>query len=283
MSSMLVKDLPKRLITSSIVIGIVGLLIYFSQNKFFSPIFGCVLALLSCVGLYEYVKMIEKKQIFLSKAVMFVCATFLIFAFYLHSQLIGYKLLPIVAFCLALFLVYMSRFNKIEGALSYIALFSFGLLYIVIPIGLILPIIYFKGGDGRLWLVYVIVVTKIADIGGYFGGKLLGKHKLAEKISPNKTIEGALVGFLFSVGSSWLFFFLFNAHLGLKLNGPTFVILGVILGTLGQIGDLLESLLKRDAGIKDSNVLPGLGGVLDMLDSLLFNIPFVFFFLKGVL
>jgi phosphatidate cytidylyltransferase len=276
------KDLSKRLFVSLISLTLIGIFIYLSQNKFFMPILALLLTSVALVGLYEYIKMIEKKNIFLNKWILFFSAFILLFSFYLYSQINGLKILPIFVFFFASFVIFISKFNNFEGAISYLGLSLFGLLYIVIPLGLLFPILYFKGQDGRLWLVYLISVTKIADVGGYFGGKLFGKHKLAPKLSPNKTVEGAIIGFFCSVLLSFLFYNFFRSQPNFYFSSAFFVLLGAIFGVLSQVGDLAESLLKRDAGIKDSNSIPGLGGILDMIDSLLFNIPILFFLLEGL-
>jgi len=124
-----------------------------------------------------------------------------------------------------------------------------------------------------MWFIFLLVVTKISDIAGYFIGKTVGKRRLS-KISPNKTVEGSLAGLLAAVFSAYLFHFIFPVQLVEAL------ILGLIFGSLSQIGDLAESLLKRDAGVKDSNNLPGIGGVLDLLDSLVFTAPFLWIYLS---
>lgn len=122
----------------------------------------------------------------------------------------------------------------------------------------------------------------MTDMGAFFVGKKLGRHQLAAQISPKKTVEGAIGGLVTAVISSalipplasWI-----DSPFALQVTLWQTLILGCLIGILSQIGDLGESLLKRDAGIKDSNQLPGLGGVLDMIDSLVFTLPLGYFFL----
>jgi phosphatidate cytidylyltransferase len=136
--------------------------------------------------------------------------------------------------------------------------------------------------DGRWWLLYLLVVTKMTDTGGFFVGKKFGKEKLAPYISPKKTIEGALGGFLAGILSSVAIMFLASIF-DPGAFGLTFaqsIWLGAGISLCAQIGDLSESLLKRDGGIKDSNQMPGLGGMLDIMDSLVFSTPLVYIFLK---
>jgi phosphatidate cytidylyltransferase len=148
--------------------------------------------------------------------------------------------------------------------------------------GMVLGILYLTGGqDGRWWMAYLLCVTKITDIGAYFAGSLWGRLKLAPHISPGKTIEGAIFGLACALGASFAFHLMsgVSAPGGFHLGTFEWLFLGLIFGLTGQFGDLSESLLKRDANKKDSNDLPGLGGVLDAVDSLLFNAPILYIYL----
>jgi phosphatidate cytidylyltransferase len=130
---------------------------------------------------------------------------------------------------------------------------------------------------GRIWLVFLLAVTMVGDAGAYFVGRALGRHSLAPVLSPKKTVEGLVGGVVFSLGTAALV-----RHLALpQLGMATAVGLGLSMAILGVVGDLFESLLKRSAGIKDtSSLLPGHGGVLDRIDSLLFAAPFLYLYLK---
>jgi phosphatidate cytidylyltransferase len=124
------------------------------------------------------------------------------------------------------------------------------------------------------WLVlYVIAVTWSTDAGAYFAGVRFGRHKLAPTLSPKKTIEGALGGLVAATAMSLAW--------GAWIELPWWhcLVLGPLLGTLGQVGDLCESALKRDLGIKDFGaLLPGHGGILDRFDSLLFTAPVAYYY-----
>jgi phosphatidate cytidylyltransferase len=122
-------------------------------------------------------------------------------------------------------------------------------------------------------LASLIVVVKLGDIGAYTVGRLIGRHKMAPVLSPGKTIEGACGAVAFAVLGSWLVAgLLFPYCLGMAVTG--WLLYGILVGLAGLFGDLAESLLKRDVGAKDSSEwLPGFGGVLDILDSILFAAP----------
>ncbi len=128
--------------------------------------------------------------------------------------------------------------------------------------------------EGVIWLTYAITVTFVSDTAAYAVGKLIGRHKLAPSISPGKTWEGAIGAVVAAAAVSAAFLLAIEPD-GMALGGA--ILLGAALSTLAQIGDLVESWLKRAAGAKDSGtVLPGHGGILDRLDSLLFVLPAVF-------
>ncbi|MCX8011479.1 MAG: phosphatidate cytidylyltransferase, partial [Ignavibacteria bacterium] len=135
---------------------------------------------------------------------------------------------------------------------------------------------YYKGG----YIIITIFSTIwICDSAAYFGGISLGKHRLLERISPKKSWEGAIFGLVFSIISVVI------AKLVLLdfLSWIDIFYIGLVVGIIGQLGDLVESMIKRNAGIKDSSTLiPGHGGVLDRFDSLLFVSPFVYFYLLYV-
>jgi phosphatidate cytidylyltransferase len=182
----------------------------------------------------------------------------------------------------------IQRFKKIKGALADIASEFFGLCYLVIPLSMMLGIILsmpIQDVDGRLWFLYLILVTKVTDVAGYFIGRLFGSQPLAQSLSPKKTIEGSVAGFVASVGLSCGFSSIIKYFFpGYAFHLPLMhaLVLGVLIASASLLGDLAESLLKRDATVKDSNKLPGVGGILDLLDSLLFSTPIVYFYLKIV-
>jgi phosphatidate cytidylyltransferase len=139
-------------------------------------------------------------------------------------------------------------------------------------------LIWLRGlSDGHLWIFFLISVAFCGDTFAFYGGKLFGKHKLSVKISPGKTVEGAILGLLGSVGMGYFFAILFFP----KFTSFRIIFLTSILGVICQLGDLWESVLKREAKVKDSGkLLPGHGGILDRVDSLFFSTPFLYYFLQ---
>lgn len=137
--------------------------------------------------------------------------------------------------------------------------------------------------DGNMYVLYFILVTKFSDLGAYVVGSLIGKHKMIPRISPGKTWEGfggaIVISTLISVAFAH---FLRDRLYGMNLMHA--IILGVLLSTAAVVGDLIESIFKREAKVKDSGRwFPGIGGILDLMDSLLFNAPLMYLYLRHVL
>ena len=272
-------DLPRRLIASSITIAIIVCLIVFAFHSIFQYFVAGFVALLAGIAIWEYEQFVKAKGGRIILPALIILSVIEVYSFFLGSAYVWLQSMPLVFFLIAFLVLFALHFKEQEGAIIDLAVSSFGLLYVAVPMGMVLGILYSQGVDGRWWITYLLVVTKITDMGAYFAGNLWGKRKLAPNISPKKTIEGAVFGLICAVMASFLF------HLGSDYAGTfhlgmfEWLFLGLILGAVGQFGDLSESLLKRDANKKDSNALPGLGGVLDALDSILFNAPIIYIYL----
>lgn len=279
-------DLNRRLIVSSVVGAAVTALIVFSSNTVVSLVLMLVVAALAGIGVWEYAQLAVEKEIRPRDGLMIIFAALEVGAFYASLVFVDFPQLPVLVLACAAIVFFLAHFKQTCNALPNIAVQFFGVCYVAVPLSLLLGVLYpfpHHGApqEGKWWLAYLIVVTKITDVGAYFVGRLWGSHKLSPHLSPKKTVEGAIAGLvcavLMSVGMHFL---------GVNYSGGTFhlsltesIWLGVLIGVFGQIGDLAESLLKRDAVVKDSNTLPGLGGILDLVDSLLLTTPVLYFFL----
>jgi len=166
----------------------------------------------------------------------------------------------------------MTRYEKPGGVMANIAASVFSLVYVGVMLGFAVQL-RFDWGVGAMatWILSV----KMGDTGAYTVGRLFGRHKLCPVLSPGKTIEGAAGALLFASLGAWIGFRWFASDPPTTALGPwSWLVFGLLMGVLGMIGDLAESLLKRDVGCKDSSAwMPGFGGILDMLDSLLLTAP----------
>lgn len=158
--------------------------------------------------------------------------------------------------------------NRIDGALSKTALALFAVVYISYFLSLAYHISSLSGGN--YLLITIIVAIWTTDTFAYFCGMLLGKHRNIFKVSPKKSLEGYFSGIIGAALSSYLLYRLFQGSFTLLQAA----LIAVSAGIFGQFGDLIESMIKRDVGVKDSsNIIPGHGGVLDRFDSFLIAVP----------
>ncbi len=240
--------------------------------------FALVVALITAMAMFEFFNMIQRKRLPVYRYFGITVGSLIPVSIYFKFEPTqGWEFLLITAVCLTVFLLQFTK-RKTENATSGIAITIFAIFYIswffsflvkIRVTDLIVP-------DGRMMVAFLLIVTKTGDIGAYFFGKYLGAHQLIPKISPKKSIEGAIGGFLCSFLSAFL-----CAKMMPQIELIHIAILGVLLGILGQIGDLSESLIKRDCMVKDSSMAFGsFGGMLDLIDSLLFTCPLFYFYIR---
>lgn len=281
-------DLKKRMVVSSITAIATAFLILFANYMLAQWLIVLLLGTLAILSVWEYVQLVKAKKIELAFWLLAILTGLFILANY--AAILDHRLSVLVqAVVVAFFFsVFLFNFYRIQGAILNVATSFFGALYIAVPIGLMLKILYPASisdhfSDGRLWLTYLIVVTKMTDMAAYFAGKSLGKAKLAPHLSPRKTVVGAIAGFFSAVVVSVLFSLISRGvpHDVFYMTLMESIVMGSFIGVFGQLGDLAESLLKRDASVKDSNAIPGFGGALDLVDSLLFTIPIVYLFMRA--
>ena len=242
--------------------------------------FGWLLALivtsLIIGALFEFFNMVEKKGIYIYKYFgIFVGAVIPLSIYFKFELTKGWELLFVVSLLTILFLLqFMRRTNT--DAIAGISVTLFGILYISWFFSFVIKVNFLPLGTKLL--ASLILITKSGDIGAYLVGTRWGKHALIPRISPKKSTEGTLGGIMFSILAAMA------AGAFLPFSYLHLVGLGAFLGVIGQFGDLSESLIKRDCQVKDSgNLFPGLGGVLDLLDSLLFTAPAFYFYMSIIL
>jgi phosphatidate cytidylyltransferase len=180
-------------------------------------------------------------------------------------------------------------FTKSDGTPSISAASAtlLGVFYVPFLSAFISALIYFTPRDsqglltGHYYLLYLAAVTKFSDCGAYVVGSLFGKHPMIPDISPKKTWEGFAGALLIPASISWLMFKLLPSQLSLIVSNERALILGISIAAVAVVGDLAESLVKRATGTKDSgHFIPGIGGALDLVDSLLFTGPLFYLYLR---
>ncbi len=285
-----------RRLCSTLILWVVILAAMFSSNRILSDgVFVFLIGTLALAGLWEFYGMAERCQLPVFRQTGLVGGGILMLGTFAHFQgWLGihgtparvndfensFLILFVLGLCVRLF---VSR--KVSSGMTAMAVTLLGLMYVPWLLNFIQKINFFPGldGGGKFYVLYLILVTKFSDMGAYVVGSLLGRHKMIPRISPGKTWEGFAGAVLVSTGASVVFVKCFHDHLrGMSLEHS--LILGVLLSTAAVVGDLIESMFKREAGLKDSGRLfPGIGGILDLLDSLLFNAPIMYLYLRHIL
>lgn len=223
--------------------------------------------MLIIAGLYEFFYMVEKKGVRLFKAMGLVVGAFIPITIYFRLGVQeGLQFFFIVVALFALFVLELTKKDTHQAILSLSAT-VFGVIYISWCFSFIIRIRQLP--EGALLTGFLILVTKSSDVGAYLWGRKFGRTALIKRVSPKKSLEGAIGGFFTSIGVGIVYSF-FVASIGFMEK----FFLIIILAFLSQLGDLFESLLKRDCQVKDSGkLLPGMGGILDVIDSLIFTAP----------
>jgi phosphatidate cytidylyltransferase len=283
-----------RRLLSFVVLWTIVLVALFSANPLLSNyVFLVIMVFLAVTGLAEFYGLVEKRELVCFKwwgllgGLLLMIGTFLNLTGLVGTSgsparvndfETGFLILFVLGLCLRQF---FSRSNT-AGILA-ISTTLFGLMYVPWLLNFIQKINFFLHVEGHYYLLYFILITKISDSGAYAVGSLIGRHKMIPRISPGKTWEG----FGGAVVSSILASVLFVHFLGARMAGMNYlhaIVLGLILSIGAVIGDLIESIFKREAGVKDSgHFFPGIGGILDLLDSLLFNAPIMYLYLRHIL
>jgi phosphatidate cytidylyltransferase len=265
--------LSSRVIVS--IIGIPLIIIVCLLGKIYFLILPLGIGLIS---FYELAKMTRNKHIYVNLTVGWLIIFIIIINEY--NPFIPVKELILL---LIIVLLLFELFRNKESAISNLGTTLLGIFYIGFFSAALVDLrefyndsafTYYQGG---YLVISILVAIWVCDSAAYFLGTALGKHKLMPRISPNKTWEGAIAGFIFSVVT-----FIAAKDLFLEfLEWRDIIAIGIIIGILGQCGDLIESMIKRDSRVKDSSsIIPGHGGILDRFDSLLFTAPAVYLYLK---
>lgn len=266
-----------RLISSTIMILISVVAV---MNQW---VFIAVLMALTVGGLYEFFYLIKKKGIPIYSYTGIIFGILIPLSIFFQFELTKkWELLFIVLVLLLIFLLQLIRKDN-TNAIVGISTTLFGVLYVSWFFSFLIKIRFLLPGIGGIKLLgFILLITKCGDMGALLVGSKIGKHPLLPRVSPNKTIEGSIGSFVFSATAAVIARSLLPVELNLSL--AHIVLIGIFFGGLGQLGDMSESLIKRDCNVKDSGkFLPALGGALDAIDSLLFSAPAFYFFMIQIL
>ncbi len=289
----------KRIATAVVLIPIVLVLILRAPV----PVLAAVAGIVALLTIYEFLKLTESYgvQPLRWPTYLFTGLFFLVVAISARGETplaSSGKFLVVLAFAAAiapfLFLTIVMRRGELSSGYPAAAASVFAFTYIALPMGMLVQLR--EQAAGAIYLLYLLLVVWAGDIFAYFVGKSVGRHLMSSRVSPKKTWEGAAASMIASIAVGWLLFRhaepISSALLryglitrpggmyGLEIPdmGPV-ILLTIVLNIAAQLGDLVESLIKRGAGVKDSGaILPGHGGMFDRIDALLFAAPVLWFY-----
>jgi phosphatidate cytidylyltransferase len=252
-------NLVSRVLTAVVALPVLTALVLWRERTGF----GALVILCSALGMLEFTAMLLPGIARAQRAAIVTASTGLTVALYFRPDLAVVWMLAalIVAATATLF-----RPGEIGTAAARLGIAVLGMLYVG-ALTAPLALLHRQLGNGPLWVLTALATTFANDTGAYFVGRALGRHKLYPTISPAKTVEGGIGGLVAGVGA----LFLIRATFFPELTVADCLLVAIPASILGPIGDLVESMLKRSAGVKDSShLIPGHGGVLDRVDALLF-------------
>jgi phosphatidate cytidylyltransferase len=288
----------KRVATAIVLIPIVLVLVLRAPV----PLLAAVVAVVAIVSLREYAALVRHHQIHPFSRIVYGFAALAFAAiaaqtgstYLVATEQMLFGLSAAVVVIAFLLLAVAMRRESLATGLPAAAAATFGFIYIVVPLAMIVQLR--QQGSGAFLILYLLIVVWIGDTAAYYTGRALGRHKMAPRVSPGKTWEGAVGSFVGAIAAGTLVF-AYSAQIssglisaGLLRPGQAytppqipplwqFALLSAVINVAAQAGDLAESLIKRGAGVKDSGaLLPGHGGMLDRIDALLFAAPVLWYY-----
>ena len=259
-----------------VLVAIIAIPVVIGASYFGGIYFFLFTLIISTIAFYEFSVLAKNKGanvnlwVGLLSIILFLINQYSFFVSFLSIILLTVFLLSLI-----------ELFRNKDSAIINLGTTLLGIFYIGLFSTALLGIREFYQDDlynrGGYIIIAVLATIWICDSAAYYGGTALGKHKLFKRVSPNKSWEGAIFGFIFALATMILAKIIILNF----LSWTTIIALGFIVGIFGQVGDLIESLIKRDAGVKDSStIIPGHGGIFDRFDSLLYTAPLIFLYLS---
>jgi phosphatidate cytidylyltransferase len=268
------KNITKRILFGLIYIAAIVFSSVHGPNYFYGLFF---IFLILC--LYEFLRLIDLKSLY----PYILAVTFFSLALLTNQNIISFeeklshKLIISVITLLLFFTLISALISSRKIAIEYSGKIFLALIYLIIPFSLLIKLPYFTVNntfDSSI-IMGIFILIWSNDIFAFIIGKNFGKTKLIERVSPNKTVEGFLGGFIFTFIAGYFVSIYCNS-----VQAIQWFSIAIIVSIFGVLGDLIESMFKRQAGVKDSsNFIPGHGGFLDRLDSIIFAVPFIYIYL----
>ncbi len=259
-------------------VAVIGIPLIIFVSLYGKILFLVFTAAIGVLAYYEFSKMAGNRRYYANKIIGLLCVLALIVNEYI--RIIDFSVLTVI---IVLLLLIFELFRNKESAIANLGASLIGVFYVGLFTSALVNLREFYGPSGFTYnqggylILSLFVSIWLCDSAAYFLGTALGNNKLMPRVSPNKSWEGALAGFIFSIVTMLACKPIFADF----LEWRDAIVIGLIVGTFGQVGDLVESLLKRDAHVKDSSsIIPGHGGILDRFDSLLFTAPIVYLYLN---
>ncbi len=239
-----------------------------------------IILIIITFALYEYLSFLYPEKINVQIIVHVLLGLLFPLAFFF-----GYPefVVPTTAFVfLAVMAFSLFRVTDPQKKAENLFIRMFGVFYVAFLLSFLIILTQIPE-DGWRWAIMAIAINFGSDAGGYFTGRLFGKHKLYEAISPKKTVEGTIGAVFFSVLAVFVFAKYILGFKGVTLNLWDIFVLGIVGSILAVLGDMTESLIKRGFKVKDaSGLLPGHGGFLDRIDSFVFSVPFIYYYVSNL-
>jgi len=261
----------KRTLTALVLLPLVFLLVQFSSEI----LFFVVIQVIMILSLIEFYNLFQKKRVYPNKVLGIFFALLIGGAFLFEEFTLGMAVFIGLLVFTGGYLVSTRSIEELMAFPTELSLTFFGALYLGFTLN---HITLLRQEYGAFYIYFLLTVVFTGDTGAFFIGKKWGKHKMFSLASPNKTWEGGLSGIVFGI--------IMGIVAGLVLFGNKFplwkiILMALMIQVVSQLSDPLESLFKRASGVKDSSkILPGHGGLLDRLDSLVLSIPFFYYVLK---
>ncbi|RAU84524.1 phosphatidate cytidylyltransferase [Pontibacter arcticus] len=258
------------------IVGVLGAAVFIGAIWFNEWTYFLIFLGLNLLGIAEFYRLLGAQNI-KPNTVLGLALGFLLYTavFLVQKDMLAVELLLLAVPVLFLAFI-LEMYRKKEHPFTNIAFTMLGVMYVAVPFALLHLLGFLKGEYSWQPILGLMLLLWASDTGAYIAGKNFGKHKLFQRISPGKTWEGWAGGVILTLAVGYgLSYYFKDLYLYQWLG------MAVIISVFGVLGDLVESLLKRDLGVKDSGtLLPGHGGILDRFDSLLMAIPFIVAFLK---